>query len=132
MELNIEAGDTAKYDLILHVYEDEDQLDRAWNTVRICMRKAPLNVSLNITERFWKGLSKMNLSGLNIMPEAELRKLLYEFNDTEATYPEDVTLQQLFEIQARRARERIALVSGNKTLTYERLNEEANGWLAFT
>lgn len=68
----------------------------------------------------------MNLSGLNIMPEAERRKLLYEFNDTEATYPEDVTLQQLFEIQARRARERIALVSGNKTLTYERLNEEAN------
>ncbi len=25
VELNIEAGDTAKYDLILHVYEDEDQ-----------------------------------------------------------------------------------------------------------
>ena len=68
----------------------------------------------------------MNLSGLNVMPEAERRKLLYEFNDTEASYPEDVTLQQLFEIQARRARDRIALVSEKTSFTYARLNEEAN------
>ena len=49
-----------------------------------------------------------------------------EFNDTVADYPKDKTIHQLFEEQARRARERAAVVFEEQRLTYAELNARAN------
>ncbi|UHA73334.1 non-ribosomal peptide synthetase [Paenibacillus sp. 481] len=61
-----------------------------------------------------------------MMPEVERRRLLHEFNDTEASFPREATLQQLFEQQADVFPNRVALSCLNKTLTYRELNERAN------
>lgn len=61
-----------------------------------------------------------------LSPEDERRRLLVEWNETHAAYPENVCIHQLFEEQAARTPEAQALVSGPRSLTYRQLNEQAN------
>ncbi|WP_434524334.1 amino acid adenylation domain-containing protein [Photorhabdus asymbiotica] len=63
---------------------------------------------------------------LNILPEAEQRLLLETWNATEAPYPEQLCIHQLFEQQAKKTPEATALIAGDKTLSYAELNARAN------
>jgi amino acid adenylation domain-containing protein len=63
---------------------------------------------------------------LQIMPDAELNKILKEFNDTETQSPRDKTLVDLFEAQVAKTPNAIAIVFENQQLTYETLNTKAN------
>jgi amino acid adenylation domain-containing protein len=60
------------------------------------------------------------------LSEAERRRLLVEWNDTYAVYPEDVCIHQLFAEQAAHTPDAQAVVSGTRSLTYRQLNEQAN------
>ncbi|MDX6695902.1 MAG: hypothetical protein QOF02_3505, partial [Blastocatellia bacterium] len=67
-----------------------------------------------------------SLARLPIMSDAEQYQLLQEWNDTATPYPPDVSLQQLFEAQAERAPDSIAVVYEDSQLTYAELNARAN------
>lgn len=71
------------------------------------------------------------LYDLEILNEQEKYQLLYEFNDTCIDYPRDKTIHQLFEEQAKKNSESIALVFEDQVLTYRELNEKSNqlAWL---
>lgn len=56
----------------------------------------------------------------------EQQRILYEWNDTHAPLPEPPTVHQLFEQQAARFPERIAVVYKDQTLSYCELNRRAN------
>jgi amino acid adenylation domain-containing protein len=56
----------------------------------------------------------------------ERDQLLYGFNDTSVSYPEDKTIVSLFEEQVARTPDAIALVYENKTITYKELDEKSN------
>jgi amino acid adenylation domain-containing protein len=58
--------------------------------------------------------------------EAERLRLLIEWNDTYAAYPEDLCIHQLFAEQAARTPDAQAVVAGTRSLTYRQLNEQAN------
>jgi amino acid adenylation domain-containing protein len=58
--------------------------------------------------------------------QAELHKLLVEWNDTQADYPKEQSIPQLFEIQVERTPERVALVFDGQELSYRELNTQAN------
>ncbi|MCB0566313.1 MAG: amino acid adenylation domain-containing protein, partial [Phaeodactylibacter sp.] len=64
---------------------------------------------------------------LNILPAAERDLLLNEFNDTRAEYPQDKTVVDLFEEQAERTPDNIAVVFEDRELAYRELNARANG-----
>ncbi|PNA26430.1 non-ribosomal peptide synthetase, partial [Pseudomonas sp. FW215-R4] len=66
------------------------------------------------------------LNRLPILPAAELEQLLVGFNASEVDCPLDQPLQVLFEQQAQRRPDAIALQAGDKQLTYRQLNEQAN------
>jgi amino acid adenylation domain-containing protein len=68
------------------------------------------------------------VSRLPLLSEVERRQLLVEWNQTAATYPEvkDRCLHELFEQQAARTPERVAVRCGEKTFTYGELNQRAN------
>ncbi len=66
------------------------------------------------------------VSRLPLLPESERQQLLVEWNQTAAAYPQDRCLHQLFEAQATRTPDRLALVSGEQQLTYRQWNEQAN------
>src|ERR1044071_3154026 len=66
------------------------------------------------------------LSVLSLMPEAERRRVLVEWNDTVADYPRWKCLHQLFEAQAAATPEAVALSGWGEELSYRELNERAN------
>ena len=73
------------------------------------------------------GVSKGGLmSRINILPEKERNRILYEFNDTLTDYPHDKTIQQLFEEQVAKTPEATAVVFDKEILTYDELNRASN------
>jgi amino acid adenylation domain-containing protein/non-ribosomal peptide synthase protein (TIGR01720 family) len=63
---------------------------------------------------------------LNLMPEEERHRLLFEWNDTRMDYPQDKCVHQLFEEQVERTPDAVAVVFGNQSLTYRELNRRSN------
>jgi len=66
------------------------------------------------------------VADLPLLPQHELQKVLSEWNATDRDYPRDATLAQLFEAQARRSPDAIALIDGAERLSYSELNARAN------
>ncbi|WP_241779423.1 condensation domain-containing protein, partial [Bacillus atrophaeus] len=60
---------------------------------------------------------------LDILSDAETNKFLVDYNHTAAEYPRDKTMNQLFEEQAERTPEQVAIVFEDEKLTYRQLNE---------
>ncbi|WP_267118737.1 hypothetical protein, partial [Xanthomonas sacchari] len=63
---------------------------------------------------------------LDVLPAAERQTLLVDFNATARDYPHDRLIHQLFEEQAARTPQAIALVCDTQTLTYAELDARAN------
>ncbi len=66
------------------------------------------------------------ISQLPFMAEEEQRQLLLEWNATGAEYPKEECVHQLFERQAKKTPDKVALTFGEKELSYAELNERAN------
>ena len=60
------------------------------------------------------------------LTEAERHRLLVEWNDTRTEYPRDRCIHELFEAQAERTPEAVAVVYEDRQLTYRELNRRAN------
>jgi len=58
--------------------------------------------------------------------EEEMKKVLYEFNNTQADYPKDKTFQELFEEQAQKTPDNVAVIYEDGSLTYKELNRRSN------
>src|SRR5438552_694855 len=69
---------------------------------------------------------EQRLSDLPIMTEAERHRLLVEWNDTKRDYPTDKCIHELFEAQAERSPDAIAVIFEDQQMTYRQLNEIAN------
>ncbi|CDG21267.1 Putative Phenylalanine racemase (ATP-hydrolyzing) (fragment) [Xenorhabdus poinarii G6] len=65
-------------------------------------------------------------SSIQLLSEGERHTLLDSWNQTDAPYPRDKTLQQLFEAQVEKTPDHVALVFEGETLTYHQLNQRAN------
>ena len=63
---------------------------------------------------------------LNILSDRERQQLLVEFNHTAVDYPKETCIHQLFEDQAARTPDNIAVVFEEQALTYRELNTRAN------
>ncbi|MEA2175366.1 MAG: hypothetical protein QOD00_2958, partial [Blastocatellia bacterium] len=66
------------------------------------------------------------LSDITLLTAEEQRRLLEEWNDTTVDYPRGTCLHELFEQQAERSPDSIALIFENQHLTYQQLNHKAN------
>ena len=67
-----------------------------------------------------------SVSLLPLLSEQEQKQLLVDWNQTQADYPKDKLVHQLFEAQAVSQPEAIALIFENQALTYRELNNRAN------
>ena len=68
----------------------------------------------------------VRLSQLELLGEAERALVLEEWNRTEAEYPADRCIHELFEAQAARTPGAVAVRFEEESLTYRELNERAN------
>ncbi len=66
------------------------------------------------------------LGDLPLLPPAERRQVVVDWNATASLYPRDATVHQLVAAQAARAPQAVAVVDGGATLTYGDLEAQAN------
>ncbi|WP_281944493.1 non-ribosomal peptide synthetase, partial [Paenibacillus tyrfis] len=66
------------------------------------------------------------LAFLEIMTSEEKEQILTRSNSTAADYPREQTIHQLFEEQAERTPEQVAVICGQTSMTYRELNAKSN------
>lgn len=110
--LNYHPG-IAKFDLMLTCIETNDKLSV---TFEYCSRLFKKETVEKFIRYFKKVISTVveepdrKISGIEIISEKEKNRLLVDFNRTEAEYPRDKTVHQLFEEQAARIPDHIAII----------------------
>lgn len=67
-----------------------------------------------------------NLTTYSVLLENEKQQLLVDFNATDAFYPKEKTIVDLFEEQVERTPNAVAVAFKDTTLTYQELNEKSN------
>ncbi|WP_162902225.1 AMP-binding protein, partial [Facilibium subflavum] len=65
-------------------------------------------------------------SQMTLLTDVMYQKIVYDWNDTNAEYPSDITIHQLFEKQVKATPEHIAAVYQDRQITYDQLNKKAN------
>ena len=82
----------------------------------------------HIINLLWHALDnpEKSISRLEMLSEQEKHKILHDFNNTKTCFPDNKTLQQLFEEQAEKTPDNTAVIFNNKKLTYRELNDKAN------
>src|SRR5262249_45695889 len=63
---------------------------------------------------------------LPLLKEAERRQILVEWNGTQRDYPRDKCVHELFEEQEQRTPDAVAVICGDRQVTYRELNDRAN------
>jgi non-ribosomal peptide synthetase component F len=126
-ELEFDAG-SAKFDLTLEVVE----LDGLHFNIEYCtalFRKETIRQLVRHFEHLLADIirnSHLPISKLQILDNAERQELIVTFNSTEATYRRDARIDRMFEEQAGRTPDRIALVDGEREISYRDLSARAN------
>lgn len=69
---------------------------------------------------------QLALGDIEMLGKQEWEQVLYSFNETQESYPNDKSVIALFEEQVERAPGQIAATFGEQTLTYGQLNARAN------
>ena len=69
---------------------------------------------------------EIEIGEIEIINQEEKKRVLFDFNNTKAGYPENKCIHQLFEEQVERTPDNIALLFGDTTLTYRQFNNKAN------
>src|SRR6266496_2977101 len=132
-QLNIEFLDidqtSAKVDLQLHITEQGGGLQLHWIYRKDLFEAETIERMMGHYERVLKaaiGEPGRRISELEMLGEEERRRLLVEWNDTAREYGGEGTVHEMFEAQAERTPEAVALVCGEEELSYGELNRRAN------
>lgn len=70
--------------------------------------------------------NSLHVGSMPLIPVPEYENIVYRFNQTEWDFPTVHSLQTLFQTQVHKTPERIAVVSGDESISYRQLNERAN------
>jgi len=120
---------TSKVDLQLMVEEGEEGLVCGVEYSTDLFDEATVRRLLGNYERLLAGAVEdpaRPVSELPLLTESERRQLLRDWNDTRTDYGETVALHGMFEAQAERTPDAVALVFEGQQLTYKQLDERAN------
>ncbi|RNB59090.1 amino acid adenylation domain-containing protein [Brevibacillus gelatini] len=97
---------------------DQDRFDDAMID-RVLQQMIRLMVQMSETP-------KLRLADITLMDDEERKRVLVDWNRTEADYPRELCIHQAFERQAEKTPEHAALEYKGQTLTYAGLNQRAN------
>jgi amino acid adenylation domain-containing protein/non-ribosomal peptide synthase protein (TIGR01720 family) len=127
--LKIKTG-AARFDLTLFIEGDQEGLSHIWEYNSDLFEADTIGRMAGHFQTLLEGIVtggvEQRLSDLPLLTEAEKRQQLIIWNQTQADYPADQCFHQLFEAQAARTPDRVALVFEEQRLTYLELNQRAN------
>jgi amino acid adenylation domain-containing protein/non-ribosomal peptide synthase protein (TIGR01720 family) len=125
--LEIDAG-FAKLDLTLNVRLTADGYVAAWEYNSDLFEEATIKRLLGHYQHLLAQLlanPDVSVFDVDLMTAEERRKLLGTWNATQAAFPEQATLHELFVAQARRSPDALALIAGEKRFSYAELEARA-------
>ncbi|HLL45921.1 MAG TPA: amino acid adenylation domain-containing protein, partial [Longimicrobiaceae bacterium] len=123
------AMEIAQFDLSLTLAVTAQGLRGALNYSTDLFERGTVERMLGHLERVLEQVAvdaDVRLSELELLGQAERALVLEEWNRTEAEYPADRCIHELFEAQAARTPGAVALRFEEESLTYAELNERAN------
>ena len=121
--------DTAKFDLTLDVEERLEGIVGWFEYNADLFDASAIARMIDHFQTLLEGIvanPKQQISKLPLLTEAERYKLLIEWNNTFAEYPQDKCIHQLFEEQVAQTPNNIAVVFEAQQLTYRELDARAN------
>ncbi|MDP4179537.1 MAG: condensation domain-containing protein, partial [Bacillota bacterium] len=126
--INIDSG-FSRFDLSVDIYNfgEDLQVDFEYNTDLFY----PDTIS-QMAEHYFQALSKVvenpleRISKIDILTSNELRLLLKEWNNTKADFCNNLCWIDIFEEQVGKNPDAIAVISGEKEISYDELNKRAN------
>ncbi|PHM53531.1 non-ribosomal peptide synthetase [Xenorhabdus hominickii] len=119
----------AKFDLSLFLSDGKTAITGCLNYALSLFNETSITRIADIYQRVLSTFvadQQQPLSGIDILSAQERHTLLHNWNQTDVSYSQDKTLQQLFEAQAARTPDHVALVFEGESLTYHQLNQRAN------
>ncbi len=119
----------AKFDLSLSLGEAGDEIAGGLEYATALFEPATIERYLGYWRRLLEGMTADDSQAVDRLPvlsEAERRRVLVEWNATDADYPADKCVHELFEAQAARTPDAVAVEFEDQTLSYGELNARAN------
>ncbi|MEO8663578.1 MAG: condensation domain-containing protein, partial [Bryobacteraceae bacterium] len=119
----------AKFDLMLDLAESEGRIVGGLEYATALFDKETVERHAGYLRRLLEAMAAddaRTVDRLPLLSQAERQQLLYEWNATEADYPQDKCMHELFEAQAASTPEAVAVVYEEQDLSYAELNRRAN------
>ena len=119
----------SQFDLTLAMVESGDTLSASLQYNTDLFEATTMNRMVEHLKTLLQGIvnrPQQALSQLPLLTQSEERQLLIEWNQTAASYPQELCLHQLFEQQAARTPDSIALICEDERVTYAELDRRAN------
>ena len=120
---------TSRFDLTLSIKETEDELQGWWEYNTDLFDAATITRMIGHFQTLLDSVvanPQQQISELPLLTAAERHQLLFEWNDTQADYPQNKCIHELLEQQTERNPDTVAVVFENQQLTYQELNSRAN------
>ncbi|MER9339055.1 AMP-binding protein, partial [Mesorhizobium sp. M0293] len=131
--LRVEAAgeglDQVKFDLELDLGEDGDQIAGSLHYATALFDEATIERQRGYLLALLRAMvadAGQPVGRIELLSPEERTYLLEELNRTDADYPSDLCIHELFEQQVRRTPEAVALVHEGEALSYGELNARAN------
>ncbi len=120
---------TSKFDLSLSIQVKEAGLTAIWEYNTDLFDKSTIERLSGHFVNLLTGIianPEQTVSQLPLLTESERNQLLFDWNQTEIDYKNDLCLHQLFEQQVKQNPQAIAVKLENEFFTYQELNNRAN------
>ena len=119
----------AKFDLTLHIHEDHGELTGSLEYTTALFDPATIARVAQHYVTLLQGIvdaPQTRLYELPLLTMEERRQILIDWNSTQAAFPTDRCLHQLFEAQAEKTPDADAVAFAGQTSSYAELNAKAN------
>lgn len=118
------------FDITTFIDDSEEELQVQCNFAENIFKKETIETFVStyqeVLKQFVKPKAKKTLiSEIKYLNESAYRQIIVEWNKTEATYPRDQTLSQLFTNQVKKTPNALALVYDQIQLTYQELDDRS-------
>jgi amino acid adenylation domain-containing protein len=120
---------TTHFELEVHIWEREGQLQILFVYNRDLFAPSTIKRMMNHYQELLQGIvanPKCRICELPLISQQERQELFDVWNQTHTEYPQDTSIQALFELQVKQKSEALAVVFEDQQLTYGQLNERAN------
>ncbi|MGZ4134728.1 MAG: amino acid adenylation domain-containing protein, partial [Tumebacillaceae bacterium] len=127
-QLEADSG-TAKFDLTLTLTETDRGLTGSLEYNTDLFDRATIERMAGHLQTMLEAIAvdaSRTISALPLLTEFERTQLLVKWNETQAEYPTDACLHQMFEAHAVRTPDAVAVAFGDQQMTYGELNCRAN------